>query len=1423
MVSKVLNPNPILDFTAGGSGSGNASVGVLIRQDGESRKGIFVSHNKGDLTWHAQAESRGGDESASPALIQFDNQDRDASMNVSLPLDWQARPESANRKNIVYTRYENPFAGVKAQYEYGRLNVKASTVGTIGNRYSLRVNSGTAAVAETNAHADIPLYNGTPGVLRAGQIRVTSPDALGDKATLTYRTSVNLTAGKAGSAGNNISIRENITRNAGLSEDFTVAAVRQGNRINLTIVMKNFTPRPTAQSIADALNALVDDEGNQFVVATVEPGSFGIAGSISYGQTTDYRFSGGGGDGGGTATNTGGINLVSGDPSRTVAGATTVINVAPPGDTAVRMRLTYTGTSRGAAGNSRTANVGFDSSIGNNDVSITADNTDGDIEIDFGAGTVSLGSILTALTGEVARIGGGGSGFFVSAEIIENEDSVTTVTWGSSDTNHSTAQFSGGYDAGREPLSAAWDVDSHTLTVTALDSDAASDVITAITALDEFSASAGPGYVRLAGGGIGTGVVNVDNTVGNTLEYNFAGGVDGSARSTLAVNQTFIGSFQGASYYQLAITGILSSDSIQDVIDAYTSAFKRFELAPASGSTTASTLTGNSLTTTNLVGGQDSHARQLPSVTLNDNGVVAISLHAQDDATTNTTLLELMQAFRAVSYTNNEGTTVRAAQSIATIDISGGGSPNDPIRNQALPALPYGGRNEVMRGPVMAIARPDDEVDGPNILIRYDPATDTMANMIQDFKANSDSGFTFTLLYNTALNAVPEAVPWNRTFYNNGAEEIAGPSDGLTQTEVDSRVRLLTKGFALAGGPDVPDSVIDEDIARDDEVVSILKDAATTHNPSTAENDELYYFDSTGSLNKQTTDVWRSLFKGYVGPWSDTPGFFVFRPGDLTDSHGQLYYVNTTTTKNLSSGPETNADFSLLGNFGGVWADRYYKELTFVRHDDAVWVAQFDISQGDDPPGSNDNWHRVSEHPKTVRDIQSRTGNVVVASHADGTETSAALDGAPDSIVDVTIRQGELVETTRAGNETQHVLPGGGTNIEANPADAPTTDLVGLKIGENSYRVLGFHPVEIGSAAFGNTSNNNRHYRSHTSGDGIVKPDTVEDGEWWGFLSSDEDQVGAQIYIFPADRLYNKSAVVDVDATNNNGMELFLQSNRGIYLTWDSSDKLMVAATSSNTNIRDVNLYRIGKGASDTIPTLHPTITSFTSFRGDLDPVAGSIANQGYGVEWAIAQTAGIGSARVIGFKGSFSASRVTSLIGLAEVNWHGGRATAVIPSGITLAATETYTLRLQVFDSSITRPVAGSTPVAYQDIIITAHSASTANYHWTYIPYMSGDADAAATAARISFSNDMETGDTLAAAYDIDVPSDTNEYQLALVAKADQTQPTGFTSGGQNASGSFYAAQDITVSTVAYKAYIMKPLFRVTSSNNGQTIGVES
>ena len=1619
-----ISPGYSSNKAGGGSGGGgNANIGVLLRQAGEDDKGLFIAHSDGDLTWHAQAEERTeNDEPAVGASLAFANQDQDAVLNVELPTDWVARPETVNIRDIVYDHRALPTTGTKAEYDYGRLKIQAAIVGAIGNRYRVRVLHGSAATESANAHADINLWAGTPGLVRGGTIRVTSPNSVEPalRASSLFRFGsrnngailMRIQWHEGSTAGNGFQLNFQVSRNDGGSEQ-TVATYAADNR-SMTVVITGTAARRNeyqwSEAIA-AINGARTSEGNQLVVADVPGGSSTSTNFLNMpadGSTQSMQdagnalpdtitLSGGQAQSGtatevGTATNRGGIKVVAGDPSLPLGGASAVINVAPPGDTAVRIRLTYTGTSRGAAGNSRVANVQFDSSIPSNTVSITADHSDGDIAIDFGAGTVAIATILTALTGNVAREGGGSSGFFVSAQVIENAGSATTVTWGSTDSAHSTARFSGGQDAGAQPLTAVWDAGAHLLTITALATHTANEVITAITALNEFNTTSGqPGFVVLHGAAVGGNVIAVDGTVGNALDYDFASGTDAVARSTLTLRETFTGRDPNSNqqFYSLEISGVLNTDTIGDVIDAYTGS--QFTLSPASGSSRADTVTGIALAWTTLVGGVDAIARAEPVVTLTDTGHITISLYAADDSALNTTLFELANAWIRTTYNDAEGTNTTFGSSGVSVDVTSGGAATDPLRNQALPVRPTGGRNFVAAGPIEILSRPDDEVDGPNILLRFKPSADTMQDVLDGFIAMNNGGFSFTMVYGTDPTAHPEAVPFNRSFFDGGAEAPTVGTGGLSLAQVDARIRVGVKGYARAGGPSVPDSEIPAIEARDAEVPGLLKDALVAGTPDhDAFDDELPFLDSDGDWKKANSQSWRSLFKPSLGEWGDLNGLFVFRVGDIVPHTGGLYYCLMQHTKNSQTGPDGDARWLPFRLFWGNWTARFYPAGTQTLHRQDLWLATAGASSADEPGVSNSwlqitnrasvksggNWSASASYKDETLLYHTNPAGawyLTLSTVAAGIEPGVAgnwasfyrrigwQEGSPSSLVNLQVTGNRVRLTARDGTHHDETIPSGGTEVEANPAGSGGTPLASIDIAGTRY-LVGDTEVPVGSALIlgritSTVGKRPSDLPDHTDPLRVPLPveatqtdtDIIAEGTNWpvvpllsvaadgGFLSSldttaNSIEVAEGMYIIgtriqnvwvdariganqgplsgnaggnlntnqrlsvemlierwdgtnwvelskslspygrhaphAGNRAYSATYVPvagtapgEVDNTTDNnpayngdfspvsatlysvivvppgGAEIRFRMERGDTLApsdiarYDEASGRFVSQGTKTfddgyipwgyfCDVPQIGFFPLGRPTQTQPITPRPHINSFILTSGDQTPQAGDLGGTQYSYSYAIAQGSHAGAARIIGFKGDTKPSgSATVLATLTDLN-HGSGSVS-IPTNTMVAEGEEYRLRLQVFGEGVT-PGVDTVPVSYQDLVIEAHAAATAAYHVGYLAYDANDADAAAAAARITaFTNDTATSPTLPSEMTVALPNDSMEYQLYLLAKSDEAQPTGFTSQGQNASGSFYAAQDVTISSVTYKAYILKPLFRLTSTDNGTTIGV--
>ena len=230
-------------------------------------------------------------------------------------------------------------------------------------------------------------------------------------------------------------------------------------------------------------------------------------------------------------------------------------------------------------------------------------------------------------------------------------------------------------------------------------------------------------------------------------------------------------------------------------------------------------------------------------------------------------------------------------------------------------------------------------------------------------------------------------------------------------------------------------------------------------------------------------------------------------------------------------------------------------------------------------------------------------------------------------------------------------------------------------------------------------------------------------------------------------------------------------------------------------------------------PVVDPAITEFETTSGSLSPPAGSIANDVYGYTLEVSQPSHVASARIIGFAGAGGADRPASFALLRTVtDFHDESGTVTIPAGISLVADGIYTLRLEVYKTGQTPGV--DEPIAYHDVRIVAHAPATAFYHWGRFPYDAADSGAADSVARITdFTGDLETGNRLAASYAA-TPGATGAWQFYFYAKADETLPAGWQSGGLIADAAFYPPVDATQDGVDYRAWIMRPNYRRTAAD---------
>ena len=230
---------------------------------------------------------------------------------------------------------------------------------------------------------------------------------------------------------------------------------------------------------------------------------------------------------------------------------------------------------------------------------------------------------------------------------------------------------------------------------------------------------------------------------------------------------TLSGGTEGASL--LTITGLLQADTAQNISDTYTGPTDLFTIP--TGSTAVGSFT--EVTRASFAGGMDELGRQQPRVTLHDDGNISITAILHDDEAANTTLRELTEVFWDATYTNADGVTIVVPFANVVVDTSGGGAATDPIRNQNIPTQGTGGTNFVPEGPIEALVRPNDEVNGPNFEVRYHDDVDTLQEILDALLAQGVVDVVD--IYGTDLTAIPEEPPFVRDLYPEGVGNTVGP------------------------------------------------------------------------------------------------------------------------------------------------------------------------------------------------------------------------------------------------------------------------------------------------------------------------------------------------------------------------------------------------------------------------------------------------------------------------------------------------------------------------------------------------------------------------------------------------------------------------------------------------------------------------
>ena len=895
-------------LVAGGGTSGGASTGFnggLLRQAGESERGLFLSTKDADLTWHLQGEERSIADGGTAAKLLFANRDKDANLEITLPLDGKAQPETVNRRSLQYTRYPNPVAEVKAYADFQGLRVSSKRTGSEGDDETLTVNPGLPDRAAVQSFARIPFKRGlTPDT---GEfLQITSPGggeaASGDSRFQSNRT-IRYTYFQAGENGNGFAVRYRIGK-ASSGGGSVTAEYDSETQLTITLLFPS-TSTGLAYSvnlsqIVAAVNAarwsgtrlvqasLASADGLVGFVASRNPSAGdSLTPTTPSAARTGLSLSGGVGFTG-LGSNIGEVRVSKTGARVAGAKAKATLDVNPDSGT---NNIVITAKANGAALNTTPVGCRFQSvAVPSNSVAIIGQS--GRVQLAVN-GTVTLQAIVDKLNSAAA----GTFAAQFTASLGTGESGSTQVTWSSGD-SATSATASGGADA-VNPLEAVWDNDNHRLVIRAIETDTLLDVRAAITALDEFSDST----VTILNARL-TDTIVLPAAIGQFVDYAFGGGSDAQHRSSISFSE---------SSTALIINGVLAGDTVQQVIDRGQSALEFFTLSVKPGSGGTDQFAAFSATSVALANGVDTVARQLPNVVLRDNGQVRISLHAATGAAYNTTLGELEAAFRATTYKKLVGgRTVGFPHDNA--EIKSPGVATDLLNNVELPAQATGGVNPVPESGIEALARPDDEVNGPNILVRYHAGHDTLQAILT---AINDAGgdVKATPLYDTDLTIDPEEPPFRRGFYF-GETEGGTTEGGLDRSAVDARIRALVSPPALSTS--AARWVLDKlstGVATDAEVAAAIQ--AVKGNVAANFDTLAELATAIEGLNSKVET--NKIEVGSAAPSGSITGSFYVRTGDTAPG---LYWDNQGTwTLILAPGTGSGSGLSAVSSDGTLTGD----------------------------------------------------------------------------------------------------------------------------------------------------------------------------------------------------------------------------------------------------------------------------------------------------------------------------------------------------------------------------------------------------------------------------------------------------------------------------------------------------------------------
>ena len=733
----------------GVGGGGGASVGALLRQSDDNTLGLFIKYAQADESWHLRGVERQTEEAASAATAEYEA--GTARMKLTFGAsprytfrprgDFVHNPEQINTYDLNHNQYPAPTPAVKAKYEFGDLVMTATQADAAGNANTFEGVPGTAATDPVNAYADIPLSTGA--------IRVRSPNAASASATAEALPSGDIhilcTYHTAGTAGNGFTIDFEYD-SAVVIGRASAAVVRTGGAVTgIRVGIKGVVSRA---AIATAINGVMVDSTQLVTAAEVGSSSSTIA-FIADGSADTSAVLRGGVNGTGTDTNRGNVRTIRGADRTGSAGATAkyegsttpgffTLSWFEPGTEGNGFKILR----RTSATNLPTGfDVFYEDNGGTFEDLVLAKDADVAQSLDVATFITAVNAARDSSNRQlIVATGSPGTGtlasFFPGSG---NADIERTLSGGAAGTL-------------TNPLTVSYAPGTNVLRVTGLPTDTGEAVITAVAKRANFQTGNGsnPGDVWYVNGGSDTATLTVPSLMNQSFRNNFANGVDAVARTVLR----WLTFRANSGVFNLTLDGYISGDTVQNAIDARVEGLGRSPLtdlstilSSKSNDTTTALLT-RAQAEANFTGGKNLATRQLPRVSqrFRDETTAGYDLryHGSDTPSGQRTTLAEMKAAWEANFGNNFGHP--------TVVITGAGT----SRISAVPSMPTGGSDYVPPSPAEVLVRPNDQVNGPNIEVRYHADNDTLAEILAA-TSNNDAGVQVVEVYGTDNTANPES------------------------------------------------------------------------------------------------------------------------------------------------------------------------------------------------------------------------------------------------------------------------------------------------------------------------------------------------------------------------------------------------------------------------------------------------------------------------------------------------------------------------------------------------------------------------------------------------------------------------------------------------------------------------------------------